>query len=45
VEPPLVPPVDRLGGGQLDLLYGAPGTTPADELSLLLAEGFTEPAS
>jgi hypothetical protein len=35
VEATLVPPVDPLGGRQLDLLEGTPRTAPIDELGLI----------
>src|SRR5215831_19387818 len=35
MEPPLVPPIHPLGGGQLDLLEVPPGASPADELGLV----------
>jgi hypothetical protein len=35
VEPPSIPPVDPLGGGDLHLLGRPPGTAAADELGLV----------
>jgi hypothetical protein len=39
----MIPPVDPLGGGELHLLEGSPGTVCADHLGLVQAvDGFPQ---